>query len=206
MKVYNNQLDEIEFHPVVQQGVSLCIHTPDLQRDFQFRQWCDTISPLVDRIVAISSQNHLVHQSIRVWYPTWTTLSDLNWHWITDSMSREMIQPTEETVARWRTQQIWLNGEMIQQWYQPIDNEWHHFSQWLKSLDSPQSWINSQVRDNSDFLWIQQQFQLKRDDLFRTTIRSKWIPHADHLRAHPFQWYRLIPNPELVDVVQNLKI
>lgn len=205
MLVFDDSLSLCEFDSVVREGTTLLLYSPHIMNDFMFRRYCDTFKQNLDRIVMISSLNHQVHVFGKTFHPEWITLSDLNYEWIKPVHDRiDSSVSLEHCVTHLRLQQLWRHGKLVGEWWQPLSNQWYEFKLWLSKQPNYQQLLQSSFNDSQDVAWLHQQLKINDNSLFISGIRSKWLSHKHTDVTNLLQWYRLIPNPSLKQLISEV--
>jgi hypothetical protein len=198
MIVQDDTLSDCDFHSFVREGCSLVLYSSDIINDYKLRQSCASLQPHCDRVIMISSLDHLVHIYGKTFHPSFITLSDCSHNWLRWVKSR-IISPFDdkELSQHLKMQQLWKDGELIGEWYQPLIHQWDHFIEWLSQKEDYRSWLK-QYLTNDDLAWLHKEMRKKNDSLFIADIRSYWL--STHRHSYAFQLiqnYRLVPNEEL---------
>lgn len=197
MIVQDDTLSDCDFHSFVREGCSLVLYSSDIQNDYNLRQSCESLQPQCDRVIMISSLDTLVHIYGKTFHPSFITLSDCSHNWLRWVKLR-INSPfdDQELSQHLKLQQLWKDGELIGEWYQPLENQWDHFIDWLKKQDSNKHWALRQL-SSAEIKWLQEQMQLKNNSLFIPSIRSYWLSHAHSNAERILHNYLLVPNEEL---------
>ena len=184
----------VDLNTLTSQGISLILYSPHYMNDYQFRQYCARFETQVDRIILISALNNLVHLYGEIYHPNWITLYDNNYEWISQYSH---VAKIDRLVDELRCKELWINGQITDQCFQPLNNQWYHFKKWLKHHPESRSWISSVCRSKEDEKWLAEQINIENDYLFYSGVRQKFFGHPHRHITNALQWYNLIPISEL---------
>lgn len=200
MLLQSSTLASVDLNMLTSQGISLIIYSPNMMNDYSFRQYCSSFEKQVDRIILISALNNLVHVYGEIYHPNWITLYDNNRKWVSQYSH---VANIDRLVDELRCKELWINGQIIYQCFQPLTNQWYHFKKWLKYHPDSRSWISSICRSKEDEKWLAEQISIESTSLFYSGVRQKFFGHPYRHITNALQWYKLIPISELKKFAVN---
>lgn len=189
-------LTPIDFDTVVQNGTSLVVHITEPALDLYHLRYCTTLS--VDRVIAVETAGlRIIHPTFAAHFDALITLSDDDHSWLKTAINTiNTTQTLTQLTESLRLQQLWVDGECINQWHQPLDNHWKSFVTHPTAKNRFKAYFGLE-----GVAWLRSQNPHDESVIFeihgRTYNRSNLAN-----RYHEFlKWYALVPNLELQKIL-----
>ena len=213
MLLLNSTLNEVDLKSIVAEGRVMCVNFSHLQNDLFHLKYLHTllnygptnyVNTGIDKLVAISSVSNIHHPQILSFFPTVVTLSDPSYHWLNEIKKQlDLTEPVELLSRQLRCQQLWVNGEISNTWYQPVTNQVEDFSQTKGIYRRFQNehgieginWIRSLTKQDVKDLFTRETELQTNCDLINNNY--SFIDYT-----HFIKWYKLVPNLQLEKVLE----
>jgi hypothetical protein len=192
------QLNFIDFNTVVQNGTSLVVHVTEPALDLYHLRYCTTLS--VDRVIAIESAGlKLIHPEFAAHFDDIITLSDDDHEWLKPTISQiDTTQTITQLSESLRLQQLWVDGELMNQWHQPLDNHWKSFITHPTAKNRFRSQFGAE-----GIAWLRS--QNPHDETVNFELHGRTHNRVDPAGGYKefLKWYALVPNPQLQNILNG---
>lgn len=192
----DSKLTSIDFNTLVQNGTSLVVHVTEPALDLYHLRYCTTLS--VDRVIAIESAGlRVIHPILAAHFDNLITLSDDDHQWIKYTCSHiDTTQTVTQLVESLRLQQLWVDGECINQWHQPLDNHWKSFVTHPTAKNRFRAYFGLE-----GVAWLRSQNPHDESVIFEIHGRTHNRKNLANKYHEFLKWYALVPNLELEKIL-----
>ena len=198
IELLNKDLKLTDISSVVD-DLSLVVHSFDNYSDLNMFRHLNTLHTKYNlKIIIINSNGyHTVHPYMQTHFPHFITLSDPDQKWF--NWLKQTYNLDAHTVPKNLRCNLLYKGNDIHFWHQPVQDEWKYFLQYPKAI----AYMRKQW-GNEAITWLKSQNMQDNKDVWNRSTLPTIAKDKQFLEY--IVWYKLLPNHELIDILENSNI